>query len=184
MWSSGRILCLPVLMLVALNVFAQQITANIRGTVVDVSGAVLQGASVTAKQMETGFTRTATTDRTGEYVLLELPIGHYELTAEDKGFQKYLQQGISLDVNETATITVHLAVGAETQQVAVTADAQMIQDTVTSLGKVVLEREMRGSSSRWPQFFSARNAAARRCPADPWIEGSGIVPCAKDSPTQ
>jgi outer membrane receptor protein involved in Fe transport len=142
MWSSGRILCLPVLMLVALNVFAQQITGSIRGTVVDVSGAVLQGASVTAKQTETGFTRTATTDRTGEYVLLELPIGHYELTAEDKGFQKYLQQGITLNVNETATITVHLAVGAETQQVAVTADAQMIQDTVTSLGKVVLEREI------------------------------------------
>lgn len=142
MWSSGRILCLPVLMLFALNVFAQQITASIRGTVVDVSGAVLQGASVTAKQTETGFTRTATTDRTGAYVLLELPIGHYELTVEGNGFQKYLQQGITLNVNETATITVHLAVGAETQQVAVTADAQMIQDTVTSLGKVVLEREI------------------------------------------
>jgi outer membrane receptor protein involved in Fe transport len=129
-------------MLFALNVFAQQITASIRGTVVDVSGAVLQGASVTAKQTETGFTRTATTDRTGAYVLLELPIGHYELTVEGNGFQKYLQQGITLNVNETATITVHLAVGAETQQVAVTADAQMIQDTVTSLGKVVLEREI------------------------------------------
>ena len=142
MWSSGKFLCLSVLMLLTLNVFAQQITGSIRGTVVDVSGAVLQGALVTAKQTETGFTRTATTDRTGAYVLLELPIGHYELTAEGKGFEKYLQQGITLNVNETATITVHLAVGAETQQVAVTADAQMIQDTVTSLGKVVLEREI------------------------------------------
>ncbi len=142
MGSLGRILCLLAIMLGALNVTAQQITASIRGTVVDPSGAIVQGASVTAKQTETGLTRTAMTDRTGAYILLELPVGHYELTTEAKGFQKYVQQGITLNVNETATIAVHLVVGAETQQVQVTADAQLIQDTVTSLGKVVLEREI------------------------------------------
>jgi hypothetical protein len=142
MGSLGRILCLLAIMLGALNVTAQQITASIRGTVVDPSGAIVQGASVTAKQIETGLTRTAMTDRTGAYILLELPVGHYELTTEAKGFQKYVQQGITLNVNETATIAVHLVVGAETQQVQVTADAQLIQDTVTSLGKVVLEREI------------------------------------------
>ena len=73
---------------------------------------------------------------------MELPVGHYELQVEAKGFQKYIQQGITLNVNETATIPVHLSVGAETQQVQVMADAQLIQGTVTSLGKTVSEREV------------------------------------------
>ena len=58
---------------------------------------------MSARQTETGLTRTAITDRAGAYVVLELPVGHYEVQVEAKGFQKYIQQGITLDVNETAT---------------------------------------------------------------------------------
>ena len=143
MRTLGKLLyILAIAIFSSLNISAQQITGSIRGTVVDPSGGVVLGASVNAKQDETGLTRTAMTDRTGTYVLLELPVGHYQLQVEAKGFQRYIQQGITLNVNETATIPVHLVVGAEDQQVQVTADAQIIQDTVTSLGKVVLEREI------------------------------------------
>lgn len=124
------------------EVTAQQITGSIRGSVLDSSGAVVQGASVSARQIETGLTRTVVTDPAGDYVLLELPVGHYELQAEAKGFQKYVQQGIAVNVNETANIPIHLAVGAETEKVEVMADAPLIQQTVSSLGKVVLEREV------------------------------------------
>jgi hypothetical protein len=127
---------------VALNVAGQQITANIRGTVLDPSEAIVQGATVTAKQLETGLTRAAVTDRQGEYVLVELPIGHYQLEVQAKGFQKYLQQGISLDVNETATIGIHLKLGAETQQVEVSANAALVQSTVSSLGETVMEQQI------------------------------------------
>src|SRR5207253_7900444 len=115
------------------EVTAQQITGSIRGSVLDPSGAVVQGASVSAKQIETGLTRTAMTDRAGDYVLLELPVGHYELQAEAKGFQKYVQRGIAVNVNETANISIHLAVGAETEKNEVMADAPLIQQTVSSL---------------------------------------------------
>lgn len=121
---------------------AQQISGSIRGTVVDPTGAAVLGASVSATQTETGLNRIAMTDRSGEYVLVELPVGHYRLRVEGKGFQTYIQQGITLDVNETATVPVRLAVGAETQHVDVQADAQLIQSTVTSLGKTVSEREV------------------------------------------
>ena len=127
---------------VALNVAGQQITANIRGTVLDPSGAIVQSATVTARQLETGLTRAAVTDRQGEYVLVELPIGHYQLEVQAKGFQKYLQQGISLDVNETATVGIHLKLGAETQQVEVSANAALVQSTVSSLGETVMEQEI------------------------------------------
>jgi len=129
-------------LLTSLNVAAQQITASIRGTVVDPSGAIVQAATVTAKQTETGLTRAAVTDRQGEYMLVELPIGHYQLEIQAKGFQKYLQQGISLDVDETATVRIHLKLGSETQQVEVSADAALVQSTVSSLGQTVMEHEI------------------------------------------
>jgi outer membrane receptor protein involved in Fe transport len=139
--ARGLIFVLVVL-LACITVSAQQITGNIRGTVADPSGAVVQAATVTAKQIETGLTRTATTDHGGNYLLVELPVGHYRLEVTARGFRKYLQEGISLNVNETATVPVRLVVGSETQQVQVQADAELIQTTVTSLGKAVLEREL------------------------------------------
>ena len=129
-------------LLTSLNVTGQQITGSIRGTVLDPSGAIVRAATVTAKQIETGLTRVAITDRQGEYVLVELPIGHYQLEVHAKGFQKYLQQGISLDVNQTATVGIHLNLGSETQQVEVSANATLVQSTVSSLGQTVMEHEI------------------------------------------
>src|SRR5450432_3503783 len=124
------------------NAWAQQITGSIRGTVADPTGAAVQGATVSAKQAETGLTRTAVTDHSGAYDVLELPVGHYRLQVEAKGFQTYLQQGITLDVNEKASVPVRLAVGSATQRIEVLADAQIIQGTVTNLGTTVSEREI------------------------------------------
>ena len=128
--------------LVSVNVAGQQITGSIRGTVLDPSNAIVSAATVTAKQVETGLTRAAVTDRQGAFVLVELPIGHYQLEVHAQGFEGYLQQGISLDVNETATVSIHLKVGSETQQVEVKANAELIQNTVSSLGQTVMEREI------------------------------------------
>ena len=133
---------LPLLVISCSSLSAQQITGNIRGTVTDPTGAVISGAAATAQQAETGLSRTATTDRNGNYVLLELPVGHYRLQVAAKGFQEYVQDGITLNVNETASVSPHLAVGSENQQVLVRADAEMIEPTVTSMGKVVQQREL------------------------------------------
>ena len=140
--SAKTLTLFVVTLLTSLNVAGQQITGSIRGTVVDPSGAIVQAATVTAKQTETGLTRSSVTDRQGEYVLVELPIGHYQLEVRAPGFQKYLQQGISLDVNESATVGIHLKLGAETQQVEVSADAALVQSTVSSLGQTVMEHEI------------------------------------------
>jgi hypothetical protein len=142
MTTVRSLICAVLALYLALSAAAQQISGSIRGTVVDPTGATVQGASVHATQTETGLTRASITDHSGGYVLLELPVGHYRLQVEGKGFQTYLQRGITLEVNETANIPVRLAVGAETQQVDVHADAQLIQATVTSLGKTVSEREV------------------------------------------
>ena len=129
-------------MLVCLSLSAQQITGNIRGTVTDPSGAVVQGVSLTARQAETGLSRSTASDRNGNYVLLELPVGHYTVRASAKGFQEYVQEGITLNVNETASVSPRLAIGSEKEQILVSADAQLIEPTATSMGKVVQQREL------------------------------------------
>ena len=133
-----------LLILSAASAFAQQITAVVRGTVTDASGAAVTNAEVTAVQRETGFRRTVTSDQLGAYLLVELPVGHYRLFAEAKGFQKFVQEGISLDVNQNATVAIHLAVGIPSQEVRVEANAPLLETTVTSLGKTVQEREILG----------------------------------------
>jgi hypothetical protein len=81
--------------LIVLSGNSQQITASIRGTVVDASGAVVSFAAVTATQAETGFTRTVTSDGQGDFIVIELPVGHYRVEAEAKGFQKFVQEGVT-----------------------------------------------------------------------------------------
>src|ERR1700689_3046965 len=142
MRSAKTLTLVLITLLASLNAAGQQITGSLRGTVSDPSGAIVPAATVAAKQVETGLTRVAITDRQGEYVLVELPIGHYQLEIHAQSFQEYIQQGISLDVNETATVGIHLKLGSETQQVEVNADAALVQSTVSSLGQTVMEREI------------------------------------------
>jgi hypothetical protein len=62
------------------------------------AGGVISGGKVTATQIEIGLSRAVSSDAKGSYVLVELPVGHYRLEVEAKGFQRYLQERISLDV--------------------------------------------------------------------------------------
>ncbi len=143
MRNLGRLGCALMLIFCASSMAsAQEIAGSIRGTVLDASGGLVSTAIVKAIHVETGLERKASSDSQGTFVLVELPVGHYRVEAEAKGFQKYVQEGISLGVNQTATVTVRLAVGISTQEVRVQADASLVETTVTSLGKTVEEREV------------------------------------------
>ena len=131
-----------ILLITNLSAFGQQITGSIHGTIVDPNGAMVGDATVTATQVETGLLRSTTTDHQGEYVFLELPIGHYQLEVKAKNFEKFLQQGISLNVNQVGIVNVHLRVGSDTQIIQVTADAALVQDTLSSLGETVMQRQI------------------------------------------
>jgi Carboxypeptidase regulatory-like domain/TonB dependent receptor-like, beta-barrel len=131
-----------ILWLFASVAFGQEITGSIRGTVFDPSGAGVPAATVTATQTETGFTRSVVTDGQGAYVLVLLPLGHYQLEVSADGFQKYAQRGVTLSVNESANVPIHLSIGSTTQSVQVTANAALIETSDTTLGKTVGEREI------------------------------------------
>ena len=75
-------------------------------------------------------------------MLVALPVGNYRLEVEAKGFRIYTQEGITLDVNQPATIPVRLAVGTATEKLEVKANADIIETTTTSLGTTVGDREV------------------------------------------
>src|SRR6201987_647648 len=115
----------------------QQVTATLRGTAFDPSGATVAAASIAITQIETGYSRTASTDSQGNFVLVELPVGHYRVQADAKGFQRFVREGLILEINQTAFVAVHLTIGSGSTQVEVNADSLLIESTASSLGKTV-----------------------------------------------
>jgi hypothetical protein len=128
-------------LLAASAIQAQEVTGTIRGSVTDSSGARVQHAVVSAVKVETGFARQVVSDSEGNYLLVLLPVGRYRLEAAATGFQKYVQDGITLSVNEVAVVPIQLAVGSQQQTATVEADAALVE-TTNDLGETVHEREI------------------------------------------
>jgi hypothetical protein len=117
-------------------------TSQIRGTIIDATGAPVPGAQVTLTQTATGAVRTATSGTDGVYTLPELPIGPYQLAVMKTGFSKYIQNGIVLQVGVNPTIDVTLKVGSVTQEVTVQAEAQMVEIQNTGVGQVTAPQQV------------------------------------------
>src|SRR5260370_11674381 len=88
-----------------------QTTGAIYGFVKDTSGAVVPGATVVAKNTETGISRNAITDEQGRYQFANLSVGAYEVQASLSGFQTEVRRGVELTVGREAVINFALQVG-------------------------------------------------------------------------
>jgi carboxypeptidase family protein/TonB-dependent receptor-like protein len=108
-------------LLLASNALAQEL-ATLRVTVLDTSGGVIPGASVTLKSTQTGAARTATTAENGLAVIAGLSPGSYELTAATKSFQPQTLP-LQLSVGQVASLTVTLGVATRAEKVEVIASA-------------------------------------------------------------
>src|SRR3954469_8410045 len=93
-----------------------QITAGtVQGTVTDQAGAVVPGANVEVRNLETNLVRTFNTDEDGRFVALQLPPGHYTVTISKQGFATIIQQDFPLTVGETVPLNLSMKIsqGAE-----------------------------------------------------------------------
>ena len=132
----AAVLCF-CLALGGLPVLAQLPTGTILGVVSDPSGAVVPGASVTIRDVDTGLTRTVTTGSDGSYRANALPVGHYEIHVSHEGFSAESRTGITLTVAQDATVNITLRLGAPTQTVSVTEAAPSVDVTTATLGGLV-----------------------------------------------
>ena len=115
---------------------AQQATAQLLGTVKDPSGAVVSDAKVSLKNVGTGTVHIAKTDKDGGYQFTAVPIGAYELSVEQRGFESYRRKGITLEINQNARVDVMLQVGSMNQVVEVQGDVTQVDTVSATLGKV------------------------------------------------
>lgn len=122
---------------------AQSTTSAIVGTIGDQTHAVLPGAAVTARHLETGLLRTATTEADGRYALAGLPVGPYELRAELSGFRPVLRRGVRLVVGEPAIVNFTLEVQPLGEELTVTAEAALVQTRSGELSYLVSEEAVR-----------------------------------------
>jgi hypothetical protein len=106
---------------------SQATTGTIEGIVSDSTGAVLPGATVTLSSEATGFSRVVTTDTSGRYRGLALPLSTYRITVELSGFGGAVRDAVALAVGQTLRIDFTLAVAGVAQQVEVTGGAPIIE---------------------------------------------------------
>jgi hypothetical protein len=119
---------LTMLLLLAGMVYGQVVSGAISGTVKDPSGAVVPGAKVIAKAVAIGFSRTTTTNATGDFFFPNVPPASYDVHVMAPGFQKLESSGWIVNVTDhLSTGTLTLKVGASDSEVTVTADAGQVQ---------------------------------------------------------
>ena len=124
--------------------FGQQTTGSIVGTVKDSQGAVVNTATVKATNLDTGYSRSATPNGYGEYRIDYLPVGKYIVEATAPSFKRFVQENLSLDVDQTLTVEVSLVVGAQTQTVMVTEAPPLVNTSDAVLGRTIEPDEIVG----------------------------------------
>ncbi|MEX2661674.1 MAG: TonB-dependent receptor [Vicinamibacterales bacterium] len=123
------------------SVFAQS-TGTILGTVRDASGGVLPGASVTVVEVDTNASRTVVTDGQGTYLVPNLNIGTYRVTAELAGFKRLVQDAVRLQVGQQARVNAVLRVGDITDEVTVIGKSALIATDDSTLGGVIGQQQV------------------------------------------
>src|SRR6185312_13143906 len=111
----------------ALSIFAQSDRGTITGTISDPAGAVIAGAQIEAKHVDSGTVYNVASTGTGSFTLAQLPIGTYELTVTVTGFKKFVRQNITVQVATTTRVDVTLQVGATTESITVSDSTPLLK---------------------------------------------------------
>jgi len=136
MRNQGLRLAALALVCVSVN-FAQQGSGTISGTVSDQQGAVIPGAQVEVRNVDTNATFSAVTNETGSYVAPGLAVGEYEISAESSGFKRSVRSGVTLQVQQNAQINIQLEIGQVAEVVEVTGAAPLVDTGGATLGTVI-----------------------------------------------
>jgi hypothetical protein len=133
----GRLTAVCAICLVLMSTAVADTSGTIRGTVLDMSGAVMQNAKVEVTNEATGEVRKMSSDTNGNFQFPLLPVGTYTLRVEQNGFTTYVLNNIVLAVNQVATFQVGMKVGGTEIVVGVEATGLQVDTANTQLGTVI-----------------------------------------------
>jgi hypothetical protein len=130
-----------LVLFVAVNCFAQSQTASgdIRGTVTDATGGVMQGASITVTNIDTGVERATVTDMSGNFRLFLLPPANYEVKVQVPSFSIYTRRPVQVTVGETVSIDAVLQPASVQQEVLVQEVASQVEPEKTQQSNTITE---------------------------------------------
>jgi hypothetical protein len=152
-WRNGFSFAILVVFLAIPNVAFCQFGSGIQGTVTDQTGAVVPGATITLRSLDTGVMRTATAGAEGIYQFVSLGAGRYEAKASANGFAT-VAVTIELVTGQTLNLPIHLQVAAATQAVVVTDQPPALDTAETgteaTLGNMAIENLPMGNRSVFP----------------------------------
>src|SRR5437588_758571 len=141
MLSPARFLLFALALFVcSATAFSQTGTSNITGIVRDVNGAVVPGASVTAKNEATGVSSTQTTTDSGLFAFSSLPVGKYTISVEKQGFKTLQKTGNVLEVGTPLAVDLALEIGQVSETVTVTGRQEQLQNSSATIGNVVEQK--------------------------------------------
>ena len=122
------------------STFAQQ--ATIVGTVTDPSGAVVPNVAVTLTNTDTGRSVVIPTNDAGQYVAVDLQIGHYTVKAESKGFKAAEQKDVVLTVGARIRVDFQMQMGAAQETVTVEANAVQVQTDSGERSNLITDQQL------------------------------------------
>jgi hypothetical protein len=128
--------------LLAARLAAQDVGGTIFGRVADQSGAGLPGVAVTARNVDTGLTRSVVSDAQALYRLVSLPVGTWELTFALQGFATEVRSGIRVLVGQQAEINPSLKVAQVAEEISVKADVPIVETTKSTIGANITTRQI------------------------------------------
>ncbi|MDP2996977.1 MAG: carboxypeptidase regulatory-like domain-containing protein [Bryobacterales bacterium] len=126
-----------LLLVCAGTLFAQSTTQQISGFIKDATGAVVTSAKISVRHVTTDQARATQANESGFYIVTNLPIGEYEVSAEAPGFKKFLQKGVMVVVNSKPAVDIVLEVGSVTDSVTVTADSAQVETSSGDVGRLI-----------------------------------------------
>jgi len=141
-FSVTGILSVLACLFLATNSGAQSDRGSIAGTILDSSGAVVQGASIVATGSETGAVYRTTSSATGAYRIPDMQVGSYNIVVTAPGFKSSEQKGFLVQINTTSSLDITVQAGDVNETLTVIADAPTLQTDTSDLGTVVDKRQI------------------------------------------
>lgn len=129
--------CFVMMLAASTCAWAQQAAGAITGTVVDSSGSVVVGATITVRDLNRGTTWTTKTSGSGLYEFPQIPVGNVEVKAEASGFSAEIRNSFSLALNQVAQVDFQLKPGKVDQTISVNAAPPLLQTVSTEVGTVL-----------------------------------------------
>lgn len=121
---------------------SQATTGTVQGVVSDPNGAVVSGAAVTVRNVETGFERTVTTNSAGFFTAPLLPLGRYRVTTNASGFSTSVLENVEVTVGQTLALNIGVKIGTATETVDVSASTEAVDTARTELSTQINERSV------------------------------------------